>query len=240
MDVYGLSHTGTVRDNNQDCFVVRRLPFGAVLLAVMDGMGGEAGGGFASKIAAEAFEDVELTSVSTNHLADVVLTANRAILDETERNPDLEGMGTTITAAVAWDKKAYWVNVGDSRLYLYRNGKLNQVTKDHRFVQTFLDHGEMSQDEVKTHPLRRMLDQCVGCPYCAPDTGSFDLQDGDVLLLCTDGLHNAVFPDDLAAALSLETTTKGKAERLLQMALDGGGRDNITIIVIVQRQYTRA
>ena len=231
MDIYGLSHVGAVRHNNEDRFVIRELPFGAVLLAVMDGMGGEASGEYASKIAADALERAEWSCASPARLAELALSANREILAEAARNPELEGMGTTLTAVVARDTTAYWVSVGDSRLYLYRGGVLSQITRDHRFLQAFLDDGEMSAEEAKRHPLRNMLDQCVGSPYCAPDTGAFALREGDVLLLCTDGLNDEVPHGDLATALPLEASARGKTERLLRIALERGGRDNITIVV---------
>jgi protein phosphatase len=153
------------------------------------------------------------------------------IEQQTTRDGRLEGMGTTATVAIADRKTTYWAHVGDSRMYLFRSGSLKQITTDHTFVRELIEEGSMTEQEAARHPLRNMLDQCVGCGNMSPDSGRLDLLAGDRLLLCSDGLTRHV-PDEAIASALQSGTARQAVEALLEQALDGGGKDNVTVVIL--------
>ena len=165
-------------------------------------------------------------------LRSLVKEADQAILLEAEENSDLEGMGTTITGAILSDGIAYWVHVGDSRMYLLRDGGLNQVTRDQNWAQFLVDEGEISAEEAQSHVLGNLLDQCVGCGECEPETGHLEIRKGDILMLSTDGLHDEVSRDAISRILISRNDIKNKAKTLIDAALEGGGKDNITVVLV--------
>lgn len=227
------SHVGHKRKTNQDRFLVREVKDGqGVLLAVADGMGGEAGGDMAAQMVIDF-----LGAVSTDpgefehHLNQILSEANEKIRQRAMETPDLEGMGTTATVVVVSQDTAYWAHVGDSRLYYFHLGSLKQITIDHTFVQDLITDGTLSQEEAERHPLRNVLDQCVGCDSLKVDSGKFNISPGDRLLLCSDGLIKHISDDSIKIVLA-EYNARQAVEKLLDQALRAGGKDNVTVVVM--------
>jgi protein phosphatase len=147
-------------------------------------------------------------------------------------DPALEGMGTTVTATYLSNGVAHWVHVGDSRLYVFRQGRLIQVTVDQTMAQLFVEEGRITPDQARTHPYNHLLDQCVGCPMCEPVTGSLPVERGDVLLHTTDGLHDALSTKEFTDILSsVHGAAEEMANALIQAALNAGGSDNMTVVM---------
>lgn len=231
VEAHGQTHVGLVRTENQDRFAILRLVPHNILLAIADGMGGEAGGGIAADMLMETVYNDGSASLSTPMgLASLLLSANERIQARAAADKSLQHMGTTGLLVGVSEETASWAHVGDSRLYLLRDGRLSQVTRDHSYLQDLLDSGDVLPEEVHRHPFRHILDQCVGCPACLPQKGSFRLQAGDRLLLCTDGVHDELSDTDLAEALA-EGSPEQATGRLIALALEHGGRDNTTVVV---------
>jgi protein phosphatase len=238
MNVHGLSHIGNTRRTNEDRFLIKTHPSGWTLLAVADGMGGEAAGEQAADTVIACLN--ELTPEDPEaQMASLLKRAGEMLLQEAKRNPELEGMGSTATAVLLGGNRAYWAHAGDSRLYLSRGGELKQLTRDHTFLQTLIEDGVITANEAKTHPLRNMLDMCVGCPGLEPDTGHIDLEQDDVLLLCTDGLHGELPLEDMAAVLRNSASAGHMAQELLRLGLETGGKDNVTAVVAAPSRQRR-
>lgn len=226
------THIGNVRKKNEDRYLIQENDDGSWLLAVADGLGGEIDGDVAAEMAISALKKIREGGVNGQEtLVTAVSAANKAVMRRVLDNSDLVGMGTTVTAVLANTGKAHWVHVGDSRLYLVRGSELIQVTRDHTLVQFLLDEGEITPAEAQSHHSKHVLDQCVGCRYCAPESGELTLRKGDVLVLMTDGLHDHVDPAVLKSHLVSQDTLGAKAERLIDGALSAGGKDNITIVL---------
>lgn len=230
----GLSHTGLRRTNNEDALCIRALPEGA-LLAVADGLGGEAGGEEASAAVIQALlrRDLDFPSLERRlqEVERAILEVNQELLDAVERDPDRKGMGSTLTAALLYQGRLGWAHLGDSRLYLLHARGLEQLTRDDRFLQDFIDSGEMTIEQAAVHPLRNHLDQCVGNPGITVHHGTRPLLGGERLLLCSDGLYEMCGPERIETILRLASDPANAARALLAAALRGGGLDNITVIV---------
>jgi protein phosphatase len=228
----GATHIGLVREKNEDRYLMRVLPDASVILAVADGMGGEPAGDVAAEIMTRKFEGLEVVPGSRERqLSHLVREADQELLAMMEKDPALQRMGTTVTAAWVDRNTAYWVHVGDCRLYLLRRKALVQVTSDQNLAQFLVEEGEITAREAKTHRLRHALTQCVGHGECRPDTGRFDALAGDLLFLATDGLHDKLLDEDLAQLLSSGMTLESKSTSLIQAALHAGGSDNITVVI---------
>lgn len=229
---YGLTDRGLKRSRNEDRFLVRELEGGTWLLAVADGMGGGARGDLAAQAVVDVLaEQPDFPDPADEALAAALLTAHSRIQALVGENLGQEDMGTTATAAVFTAGWVYWAHVGDSRLYHQSRGRLRQVTTDHRFLQDLLADGTMTPEQAAVHPLRNVLDQCVGCSECRPDSGRFRVEAGDRLLLCSDGLTLHLDDKEIAAALTAAQEPRTAAEALVQAALDRGGGDNVTVIM---------
>ncbi len=232
---------GRVRDNNEDKFEYyetedpRLLASRGLIYVVCDGMGGHAGGQFASELAAKTFIDVYLShtadDIGTAVLA-AIRAANRYVMDVGRTFPARRGMGTTLTALILWQDQAYVGQVGDSRAYRLRNGDFMRLTHDHTFVEESVRIGTLTAEEAAVHPHRHVLTRAIGADDpLVPDIYEFDLQAGDVFLLCSDGLLNHV-EDDLIAE---QVRTKSPAEatwNLVNQALAAGGTDNTTVMIV--------
>lgn len=233
MQAFGASDQGRVRRQNQDRFLVKEFPDGSMLLAVADGLGGQAGGDVAAQAVVDALARLEPGGGPPEWLlALAVETAEDDIREKTLADPRLEGMGSTATVAWIQNGFAVYAHIGDSRLYLWRNGNLSRITFDHTFLQTFLDDGSLTPEQARNHPFRNMLDKCVGCGESAPDTGSFPVRENDALLLCTDGLFKELTEEDIATVMASGGTPQQAVTRLINQALAAGGRDNITVVVV--------
>ncbi len=232
---FGKSDIGLRRSNNEDAFLVN-MELGINVLA--DGMGGPAAGEIASdiftKTALEIFmkNRVETEPECRDIIQDAYRIANKRILDHAEAHPKHKGMGCTAELLFFFDHIFLIGHVGDSRTYLYRNGQLKQLTKDHSLVQQQLDQGLISHDQVRTHKYRNVLLRAVGTSeVLAVDILKGKVAPGDLFLLCSDGLSALVEDDAIGNALASGADIDETAETLIQMAKTAGGHDNITVIL---------
>ena len=240
MQVTGATHVGRVRSSNRDALQYGPLGDAVQYAVVCDGMGGANGGNVASEIAAEVIarritEHVRQEQVlhSPEHLfSSAMEAANLAIYERALESPDLSGMGTTVVAAVMRSDVAYISHVGDSRLYLFRQGRLTSVTRDHSVVQEMIESGQLTEEQARSHPRKHFITRALG--VSAQESGEYDelpLEPGDRLLLCTDGLTNMVENRAIAAIMAADPPAVA-VPRLIQAALDGGGRDNVTVVIM--------
>ena len=234
MKSFAVTHVGLTRANNQDRYLVKEMSQGCILLAVADGMGGHSGGELAAEIVCRNLSHFDVKSEDVEReLTHLAQQANREILDLAGQQITLEGMGTTLTAALVRDHVASWVHVGDSRLYLVRQGILVQITDDHTFLGIMVQDGEISAEEARVHPMRNVLLSCIGREPFKMDTGILPLESADLLVLSTDGLHDRIPEQRLASILvRTELGLEAKLDALLNAALSAGGKDNITIVAL--------
>jgi len=237
MAIAALTHRGLVREVNEDRHFFKCFNEKALLMAVVDGMGGGPAGSAAAETVRQALHEFpEGAPHPGQTLSELIVSASEAILETAEKNPALEGMGATVTATYLADGVAHWAHVGDTRFYVLRAGRLIQVTVDQNMAQLLVEEGRISREEARTHPYSNLLDQCVGCPMCTPETGRFSIEKGDVLLHTTDGLHDALSENELRELVAApDESIQDKAESLIQAALTAGGNDNITLVMAAQR-----
>lgn len=239
MNVYGQTHIGLVRENNQDALEYGTLSNTAQYAVVCDGMGGANGGNIASKIAVEVigsrirdgYRENQNPGSVEHLLTSAMATANAGVYDRAQRDLELSGMGTTVVAVITCEHTAYISHVGDSRLYLYREGNLSQVTRDHSVVQDLIESGQITEEEARSHPRKNYITRALG--VVSEEYGEYDeleLMAGDRLLLCTDGLTNEV--DNAAMCALLTLPAKEATQALIRAALDDGGMDNITVTLM--------
>lgn len=230
------SDRGLVRSNNQDSVYA-----GPRLLAVADGMGGHAGGEVASKVVIAAvapLDDDEPGHDLLAQLEDALLAGNDAIIELVAQEPELSGMGTTLTAVLFAGTRLGLAHVGDSRAYLLRDGTLTQITKDDTFVQSLIDEGRLTEEEAAHHPQRSLILRALNGDDVEPSLTVREARAGDRYLLCSDGLSGVVSTDTLDEGLRIADPQEC-ADRLIELALRSGGPDNITVIVadVVDVEY---
>ena len=205
-----VSHVGKIRSDNQDSGYA-----GRHLFVVADGMGGHAGGDVASAIAAKRISEVDKLYTSANDaefaLQSALLAANSLIAETVFDHIELTGMGTTVSGLLRVGNRVALAHIGDSRIYLWRDGKLEQISKDHTFVQRLVDSGRITPEEAAVHPRRAVLMRVLGDVDAAPelDTTVLDTRPGDRWLLCSDGLSSYVTDDKIAAVLGLDPGRPG-------------------------------
>ncbi len=222
------SDRGLVRSNNEDSVYA-----GARLLALADGMGGHAAGEVASQLVIAALahlDDDEPGGDLLAKLAEAVRAGNTAIAAHVEADPELEGMGTTLTAILFAGNKLGLVHIGDSRGYLLRDGDLAQITKDDTFVQTLVDEGRITAEEAHSHPQRSLIMRALTGHDVEPTLIMREARAGDRYLLCSDGLSDPVSHETILEALKIPDSAES-ADRLIELALRGGGPDNVTVVV---------
>jgi protein phosphatase len=272
MDLYGLTHPGKVRTDNQDQFLVcslRRqmlvhlssLPDAeqmltgsqrvALLMLVADGVGGGARGAEASRIAledvaryvshsmqcyyaAQSADDGEFSRL----LEDAALECHADLLRRGAENPESRGMATTLTLYLGVWPRAYLLQVGDSRCYLFRDGRLTQITRDQTMAQELIDLGVLTRADAAGSRFEHTLSSAIGGRQTAPVVTRIELDWDTVVLLCSDGLTRHVPDERIRERLAAMTSARGACEELLQDALDGGGNDNITVVVRRARPAT--
>ncbi|MGH3153331.1 MAG: PP2C family protein-serine/threonine phosphatase [Streptosporangiaceae bacterium] len=224
------SDVGLLREGNEDSAYA-----GPRLLAVADGMGGHAAGEVASALTIGAMAELDQEPPGGDmlqELAAAVSAANSRLQDKILANPAVEGMGTTLTALLWSDGHAAVCHIGDSRGYLLRDGELYQITHDHTLVQSLVDEGRISVDDVSTHPQRSLLLRALdGRSVAEPDLSVHDSMPGDRYLLCSDGLSGVVSDETLRDTLSDIEDLDAVTRQLIDLAIHGGGPDNITCIV---------
>lgn len=225
------SDVGLVRSNNQDSGYA-----GSHLVAVADGMGGHAGGDVASSIVIGRLSQLDSDTPATEIVAaleDAILDANQSILRRARDEPQLAGLGTTVTALLRAEGKFALAHIGDSRAYLLRDGECTQITKDHTFVQRLMDEGRLTPEEAERHPQRSVLMRVLGDVDSDPelDLSLRPARAGDRWMLCSDGLSGLVSLETIGGTLR-EIDDPGEcADALVQLALRGGGPDNITCVI---------
>jgi len=223
------SDRGLVRQNNQDAVYA-----GPRLLALADGMGGHAAGEVASSLVISALAPLDDDDPGDDLLRELHVAAvegNAAIHRHVLEAPDLEGMGTTLTAILFKGTRLGLVHIGDSRAYQLRDGMLTQITKDDTFVQSLIDEGRITEEEAHTHPQRSLLLRAITGQDIEPSLTVREARPGDRYLLCSDGLSGVVSDETLANTLRTYADPRECADRLIDLALRGGGPDNITCIV---------
>jgi serine/threonine protein phosphatase PrpC len=230
------SDTGPVRPNNEDAVFA-----GPRLVAVADGVGGAAAGEVASRLAIDAVAHLAGRRVDAplpDALADAVAEANATIGFVASCRPLLAGMSTTLTAVALADDGGYVLaNVGDSRMYLLRDGELSQLSRDDSLVQLLIDQGRLTDAEARGHPQRSVVTEALdGAPRARAATATFEARAGDRLLLCSDGLSDVLDDDAIARGLR-EPSRERCAERLVAEALAAGARDSVSVVVadVVER-----
>jgi protein phosphatase len=222
------SDRGLIRGNNQDSVYA-----GPRLLAVADGMGGHAAGDVASKVVIAALEHLDDDAPSGDllqSLREAVFEGSEHLREVIRESPQLEGMGTTLTAILFAGGRLALCHVGDSRAYLVRDGQMSQITHDDTFVQTLIDDGRITAEEANSHPQRSLLLRALNGQEVEPDLSMREARAGDRYLLCSDGLSGVVSEETLAEALK-DPDPEATADRLIELALRSGGPDNVTVIV---------
>ena len=224
------SDVGLLREGNEDSAYA-----GPHLLAVADGMGGHAAGEVASSATITTISSLDSERPGINlvsALAEAVAMANMRLQELVISDPATEGMGTTLTAMLWLDGHAALCHIGDSRAYLLRSGQFYQITHDHTLVQSLVDEGKITEDDVATHPHRSLLLRALdGRTIAEPDLSQLETMPGDRLLLCSDGLSGVVTEQTLHQTLSSVWDPDQAALQLVELAIKGGGPDNITVIV---------
>ena len=227
--VYQATHVGKVRKNNEDALIFIE----PEIFVVADGMGGQAAGEVASKMLIDTVKNFLPSIPEPLHediLKKAILKSNAAILRAANENPNYRGMGTTATILHIYKDRAYYAHVGDSRIYRLKNKILEQITQDHSYVEDLVRRGELTAAEARLHPMKNILTQAVGAvENISVDTASFSVHAGEIFLLCTDGLTNMIDDNEIAEIL---LANENPAESLVQAALDNGGADNISVIVV--------
>ena len=224
----GATDTGRKRRRNEDAYVVA-----PPLFAVADGMGGAQAGEVASKLAATVLEDTDSGTLSGRERVNALFQeANKRVHDRSTVDPSASGMGTTMTVALIEGNEVTIGHVGDSRAYLVRDGKLEQLTEDHSLVNELMKSGKLSPEEAETHPQRSVITRALGTdPDVDVDAFTIEAKEGDVFLLCSDGLTAMVDDDGI---LEVVESNRGDLKRatksLVAAANRGGGEDNITVV----------
>ncbi|GFN24012.1 MAG: Stp1/IreP family PP2C-type Ser/Thr phosphatase [Thermoanaerobacteraceae bacterium] len=227
-----LTHPGLMRSDNEDAYLV---DLGLGLLAVADGMGGHQAGEVASALALRALGEKIKEHYRGDplvHLVSAVRFANRVVYSSALSRREYRGMGTTLTVAWVIDDKVLLAHVGDSRAYLFRDGQLQVLTHDHSYVGELVRSGGLTQEEARLHPHRNILTRALGTEDEVEVDGKVvSLMEGDLLLLCTDGLPEVVRDEEIAFTVGQGGTLREILENLLALALNRGGPDNITVVL---------
>ena len=249
MQFFGKTDTGIVRDNNQDCFFADYLDIEnceetVFLAAVCDGMGGANGGNIASTLAMETF--VQKVVLGMNKLVKEKLSAdncesvlsfaiscaNTAVFDMANQTPELYGMGTTIVAMLMFRDTVYVANVGDSGLFCITGDEINKLTRDHSFVQTLIDKGQITEKEAREHPNKNVIMRAIGTDsQVVPDFFKI-YPDKKIFLLCSDGLSGYLEEAEILSAIVHSHRPDTAVRKLIELANKAGGGDNITAIIV--------
>lgn len=240
MKIFGKTDMGLVRETNQDAFSFGSFDDGNCWAVVCDGMGGVSGGQVASAICVEkvsealkrGYRNGMTVSSAKNLLTTAINAANSAVFKQSQENFELKGMGTTVVAVIVLESICIIAHVGDSRAYLL-NDEIKPITKDHSFVQLLIDTGKITEFEAQFHPDRNVITRAVGIEHVVDvEIDIVDINTNDKLLICTDGLNGYVPDADI-----LKTVNEygdSSTEKLVETANNAGGRDNVTVVMLVQ------
>jgi PPM family protein phosphatase len=228
-----VSNVGKIRANNQDSGYAGRF-----LFVVADGMGGHAGGDVASAIAVRRISEIDQRYTSAHDAAfalqSALIAANAQLAETVFEHNELTGMGTTVSGIIRVDNQIAMAHIGDSRIYRFRGGKIQQISTDHTFVQRLVDSGRITPEEAAVHPRRSVLMRVLGDVDAAPeiDTEVFDTAPGDRWMICSDGLSSYVSDDKIEHVLGLYPSAQEAAEKLVKESLDAGAPDNVTVVLV--------
>ena len=233
-NIVARTHTGHALQKNEDRFFIKTLKDKSILCAVADGLSGESKGDFASELVINNLSGIDEFSYTdfTRELSDIALRIDRLIHKKSERSSNLSGTGSTMVGILLKNSHAYWVHVGDSRLYLFRDNSLIQLTEDQTRARFLLKEGEITAKQYPIHHSRQIMDQYLGCGFCEPETGSFILKPKDIIIISTDGLHKSIDDDAILSAIRTSGDIDAIVRSLENSALQNGGEDNITVIGI--------
>jgi len=232
LEAFGLSDPGCVRSNNEDYYL---LAPALGLYLVADGMGGAQAGEHASQLAAETVGEFvyKAGAYEPGLLTRAFIEANRRVLEAANLDANLEGMGTTLVAVLHANGEAYVESVGDSRAYIYADGQLAVMTEDQTWVHEVGRRLGIEEAQLKSHPMRHVLTMAIGVSESLRSHSYvFPLQPGVQILLCSDGLHGVIGDQVIASVLAAEGTLEEKANKLIQLARNAGGPDNITTVLL--------
>jgi serine/threonine protein phosphatase PrpC len=233
IEAAGASDPGCVRNNNEDCFLI--LPSLGLYL-VADGMGGAQAGEHASKLAVETVSEMVAEAngnVDPRILVSAFEEANRRVIDKASHDPKMEGMGTTLVAALEMGPELIVVSVGDSRAYVYEQGQLQVVTEDQTWVNEVGRRLGIDEETLKTHPMRHVLTMAIGVSdNLRVHTYLVKPAPGTEVMLCSDGLHGVAREQDMLEALGTSEPLETKCKRLIELARAQGGPDNITVVLL--------
>lgn len=219
---------GNVREHNEDSLTV--LP---PLFAVADGMGGHEAGEVASEITINTLNDLAPQSADAEVLARAVVAANLNVIKAPSQGVGREGMGTTLTAAILEKERLVIAQVGDSRAYLLHNGSLQQLTRDHSLMADMIEAGQLTEAEARVHPNRSVITRAIGSdPHMQPDLYELNVETGDRLLLCSDGICGMIEDHEIASIMRQAPSAQSCADQLVEAALAAGGFDNATAVVV--------
>jgi serine/threonine protein phosphatase PrpC len=225
--VAAVTDPGRTRRHNEDSYVIE-----PPLFAIADGMGGAQAGEVASGLATAALKEGQADAGGEQRIADLIQEANRRVYDRSSSDPNTSGMGTTITVALVEDDHVAFGHVGDSRAYLIRDASMEQLTEDHSLVNELLKTGKLSREEAETHPQRSVITRALGTdPDVDVDTFSVRAENGDLFLLCSDGLTDMVSEESILDLVERHRADiDGALRALVKEANRGGGQDNITVV----------
>ena len=238
MKTFSMTDVGIRRESNQDYMYTSETAVGNLpnLFLLADGMGGHAAGDYASRFTVEKVAELVGKSTFTEPVAilkQAISEANALLLAEADKDVSRQGMGTTLVTATIIDDRMYVSNVGDSRLYLVSDDKMIQVTRDHSLVEEMVRLGEMDKEDAKVHPDKNIITRAVGVlPEVSADFFEVELEPGDMILMCSDGLTNMVRDEEIRQIILGQRDIVEKAEKLGKTANKNGGRDNITVVLI--------
>ena len=233
MDVASISDRGLVRQANEDSYIASP---SQGLFVICDGMGGHRAGGVASRLVVEVFNQI-MASTAPDCPKDIlrrcIIQANLLILTRGMENPEWHGMGTTVTAALLQDKHLTVANVGDSSLYLLRGEFIRKITRDHTLAEEMVKDGLLKPEEIRSSHFNHILTRALGVEEEVEiDYFEEDLQPGDGMVLCSDGLSDLLTEADLAGIMQQHPDLSEAARALVKAALDRGGHDNVTVILV--------
>lgn len=222
------TEVGHVREHNEDSLVVT-----PPLFAVADGMGGHEAGEVASEVAINTLAELAPASPDGDALARAVVAANLEVIKAPGKGIGREGMGTTLTAAILEGERLVIAQVGDSRAYLLHQGRLQQLTRDHSLMADMIEAGQLTEAEARVHPNRSVITRAIGSdPHMQPDIYELNVETGDRILLCSDGVTTMLEDPQIARIMGSSETAQECADNLVAAALDAGGYDNATAVVM--------
>ncbi len=239
MQIIAKSEIGNVREINQDYVLYKTLNDSETIAVLCDGMGGHKAGEVASKLTAhyiaEHFECHSQFSCDEDiqsWLNELIINANQSLIKEASLNEDYEGMGTTAVVVYVKDENCYISHIGDSRAYYFNKNKLSQLTKDHTLVNALVDAGSITKDQAMFHPKKNILLQAIGATEVLKVSFYKHTFENGLLLLCSDGLSNSLYENQIIDILNQEMSLEEKANDLMKQSLKYGGSDNISFIIL--------